>query len=792
METLLQDIRYSLRMLRKNPGFTAIAVLTLALGIGANSSMFSLINAVLLRPLSFKVPDQLVLIRERRPSSGVVNIPVAGREFFAWREKNHVFEQSAIYTQGESLTLTGGEAPEEIKALRVSADYFTVLGVTPASGRTFSAEENQVSDSRVAVLSYGLWQRRFGSDPNLVGNKITLNDQGYMVIGVMPPLELAPDLWVPINLPLSLQQGHEFNVIARLKTDVTLRQAQAELTGISAQLEQEYRDNVDHKVQVVALQDEVVGNVRPALLILFGAVGFVLLIACANVANLMLVRAASRQKEIAIRTALGATRTRLICQSLTDSLLLALMGGGVGLLLALWVNDLIPKIEAANIPRLEKMSVDGRVLAATVGFSFLAGIITGLVPALQGSRPDLTVWLNEGTRTSAGPRRRQLGSLLVVLEIALSLVLLVGAGLMIKSFARLVNVDPGFNPDNILTMKLNLPESRYPKAEQQMMFYERLLEQIKTLPGVDSAGATSRLPLGGGDSWSPFSIQGRPAPPPGQEHNAAFRVISPDYFSAMKIPLREGRYFTEADDGRAPVVIINERMAHLFWPDEGPVGQHIRADNGPWLMVVGVVGDVHHTGLAYRPNPEMYLPYQQRPRGSMTVTIRVLDRPVKLAAAVRAQVEAVDKDMPTQITTMEGVFSRSVGRWEFNTLLLSVFGVIALILAVVGVFGVVNYSVAQRTHEIGIRVALGAQRRDILKLIITQGMILALLGIGIGLIGAFALTRSISGLLYDVSPTDSGTFVVVSLFLAGAALLACYLPARRATKVDPITAMRDL
>ena len=613
METILQDVRYGLRVLGKSPGFTAIAVLTLALGIGANSSIFNLINAVLLSPLPFKDPDHLVMIRERRPSSADANIPIAGREFLAWKEQNHVFEQIAIYTQGEGLTLTGDKEPEEINALRVSADYFTLLGVPPAHGRTFSVEENLSSDSRVAVLSHGLWQRRFGSDASIIGDIISLSDQRYTVVGIMPALELAPDIWVPVNLPLIRDAGHEFNVMARLKSEVTRQQAQTEMDAIARQVADQYPDNADHNVQVVPLYDEIVGSVRPALFLLFGAVGFVLLIACANVANLLLARAATRQKEIAIRTAIGATRARLIRQSLTESLTLAFMGGAVGLLLALWLSDLLPKIEAAGIPRLENMGIDKRVLAATIALSFLTGIITGIIPALRGSRPDLTVWLNDGTRTSGVSTRRRLGSLLVVLEISLALVLLVAAGLMIKSFARLVNIDPGFNPDNLLTIKLNLPESRYSGREQQAVFYEQLLERIKALPDVDSVGATSRLPLGGGDSWKSFSIEGQPEPPPGQERNAAFRVISPDYFRSMKTSLREGRYFNEADDGRVPVVIINERMARLFWPDQDALGQQIKAGDNPWSTVVGVVEDMRHTGLAYRPNPEMFVPYHQSP-----------------------------------------------------------------------------------------------------------------------------------------------------------------------------------
>jgi putative ABC transport system permease protein len=814
MNNLIQDVRYGIRMLLKSPGFTGVAILTLALGIGANTSIFSLINAVLLRPLPFEEPDRLVMVWERRSNSGETNIPVSGHEFIGWRERSRAFESLAII-QPDVLILTGRGEPETLNVWRVSADFFSVLGVQPLLGRTFLTGEDQAGSNKIAVLKEGLWKRRFGADPDIVGKSITLSDQSYTVVGVMPSLDLMPDVWMPIDLIDEQKRvgKHSNNVIGRLGSGVTLVEAQADLKNIAHQLEQQYPDNnTDHSVGVIALHEFTVGNVQGALLVLFGAVGFVLLIACANVANLLLTRAAARQKEIAIRMALGAGRARLVRQLLTESLLLAVVGGGVGLLLAMWVIDLLPLIKAVNIPRLDQVSIDGGVLAMTVGLSLFTGILTGMAPALRSSRPNLSQSLNEGTRASASLGRRRIGSLLVILEIALALVLLVGGGLMIKSFIRLVNVEPGFDPHNVLRLGLTLPGPRYPQVQQQRVFYQELIERIKALPGVESVGATTRTPLGGTASWLPVSIEGRPAPPPGQEPYVADRTISSDYFRAMRIPLRRGRYFTEADARRAvpvirwfeqqpypehfdepqpePVIIINETMAQMFWPGEDPLGRRVRLIASPWFTVVGVVGDIRHGSLNSQPYPEMYLSHLQEPQESMAVMIRTANDPLNLATAVREQIKELDKDQPVAITTMGQIFSDSVGGQRFNALLLGIFGALALALAMVGVFGVINYSVAGRTHEIGVRIALGAQPKDILRLVVGQGLTLAVAGVGIGLVGAFALTHLITGLLYGVSPTDLWTYVIVSLLLTGVALLASYIPARRAVKVDPIVALR--
>jgi putative ABC transport system permease protein len=814
MDSIIKDIRFGMRSLLKRPAFTAIAVLTLALGIGANSAIFSVVNAVLLRPLPFKDPDRLMVVWERRANSGKANLPLSGHEYQAFKERTTSFEALTLF-QPNGFNLTGRGDPLMVDVGEVSTEYFSVVGVPPLLGRTFAPGEDANGGAKIVVLGHKLWSQRFGSDPNVINQTVRLNDQSYTVVGVMPALELVPDVLVPIDMRGELRKvgKHSYEVFGRLKPGVTLEQAQAELAHVAQQVEQELPDeNRGHGVQLLTLHETITGEAQLPLLTLFGAVGFVLLIACANVANLLLSRAAMRQKEMAIRTALGAGRWRLIRQTLIESLLLGLFGGGLGLLSAFWIVTLLTKVTAVNIPRLEGISVDGRVLLATFGFSVLTGLLTGIAPAWRNSEPRLYEWIKDGMRGSLNPGRRRISSVLVVAEVALAVVLLVGGGLMLKSFVQLVHVNPGFQPHQVLRLDFALPDAKYRAPRQQVAFYNELIGRIESLPGVESVGATTITPLGPADDWIGFAIEGRPDPPQGQQQQAAVRAVSDDYFRSMRIPLRKGRFFNSGDARVAlpliryfeqqplpehfnepqamPVIIINETMARLYWPNEDPIGRRMRILFSPWMTVVGVVGDVHHTGLNTPPNPEMYLSQLQEPSGSMAVLARTSGDPLQLAAAAREQVKAIDKDLPVTVTTMDQLFANSVAGQRFNTLLLGIFASVALVLAMIGVFGVINYSVAQRTHEIGIRLALGAQRRDVFRLVVGQGLVLAVIGVGLGAAGAVALTRLIAGLLYGVSPTDGPTFVLVALIVTVVAGLACYLPARRATRVDPLVALR--
>lgn len=814
MDSLLKDIRFGVRGLVKRPGFTAIAVITLALGIGANTAIFSVVNAVLLRPLPFKDPDQLMMLWERRANSGHANLPLSGHEYAAFKERSNAFEAITLI-QPNAYALTGHGDPLMLDVGEVSTDYFRVVGVSPLLGRTFAPDEDKNGGARVVILSQKLWSTRFGSDPNVINQSVLLSDQSYTVVGVMPSLELVPDVLVPIDLQGELRKvgKHSYQVIGRLKQGVSIEQAQAELAHVAQQTENEFADaNRGHGVHVVGLHQQVTGEAQLPLLMLFGAVGFVLLIACANVANLLLSRAAVRQKEMAIRTALGAGRLRLIRQTLTESLLLAFLGGGIGLLSAVWLVTFLSKITAVNIPRLDTISIDGRVLLTTVGFSILTGLLTGIAPAWRNSEPRLYESIKDGMRGSSNPMRRRASSVLVIAEVALAVVLLVGGGLMLKSFVQLLRVDPGFQPNQVLRLDLSLPETKYSEPRQQTAFYNELFGRLQGLPGVESVGATTITPLGHADNWCAFAIEGRPDPPQGQQQQAATRAVSSDYFRTMQIPLRKGRFFSNADarvalplirwfeqqpfpehfndPQPAPAVIINETMARLYFPNEDPLGRRLRVILSPWMSVVGVVGDVHHTGLNTPPSPEIYLAESQEPSTSLAVMARTSGDPLQLAAAAREQVNAIDKDLPVRVTTMDQIYSDSLAGQRFNTSLLGIFAAVALLLAMIGVFGVINYSVAQRTHELGIRIALGAQRGDVFRIVVGQGLELALVGIALGAVGAFALTRLISGLLFGVSPTDGPTFVMVSLIVTVVAFLACYLPARRATKVDPLVALR--
>ncbi len=813
MDNLFSDIRLGFRSLFERKGFTAIALITLALGIGANTAIFSVVNAVLLRPLPFKDPERLVAVWERRANSGNANLHLSAHEFAAFKERSKSFEALTMI-QPNILNLTGRGEPVSVEVAQVSSDFFAVVGVAPLIGRTIVAGEDEGGGAKVVVISQKLWNQHFGSDPGVIKQTVTLNDQAYNVIGVMPALELMPDVVMPIDLRSEIRKvgKHSHQVIGRLRQGTTRQQANAELTLIAQQLEKEFSGmNNGHSVTTVDLHEVITGESYLALITLFGAVGFVLLIACANVANLLLTRAAARQKEMAIRAALGASRWRLIRQSLTESLLLAILGGGLGLLLAFWMIELAGKITAVNLPRLDQVNVDWRVLLVALGFSVLTGLLTGIAPALKNSEPRLVKWINEGARGSGGVSRRRMRGALVIVEVSLAVVLLVGSGLMLKSFLQLLRVDPGFVPHQVLSLDLSLPGLRYREPRAQVAFYEDLIARLRTLPGVEAVGATTQTPLTTRDNWSAFSIEGRPAPA-GELQQAATRAVSNDYFQTIKIPLRKGRFFTNADARVAlplirwfpqqpyperfnesqpvPTAIINESMARLYWPNQDPLGQRLKIIESPWITIVGVVGDVKHRGLATPPNPEIYLSQLQEPQSSMAVMIRTEGDPLQLAAAAREQVRAIDKDQPLTITTLDQVFSASVGEQRFNTLLLGAFALLALLLAMIGVFGVINYSVAERTQEIGIRIALGAQRSTIFRMVIGQGLVLSMIGVLVGSVAAFALTRMIRSLLFGVSPTDLTTFGLVWFVIPAVALLACYIPARRATNVDPLKALK--
>lgn len=803
MSTLLQDLRYAFRMLLKGPGFTITTILALALGIGVNSAIFSVINTILLRPLPYVKQEQLMVLSEVNPKKNLDQIPVTPPTLADWKSQNQLFENMAAYRSGSSASfnLTSGAEPERIQGAFVSAELLPVLSVQPLQGRNFTADEEKAGSNLVVIISHELWQRRFNSDPNFVGRPLTLNGVNYSVIGIMPPHFQFPvqpervDLWVPLSLPQEVAQdrmAHMLRVIARLKPGVTQAQAQLEMSTIARRLEQQYPEtNTDLSVVVVPMLQQIVGNMQTALWILLGAVGFVLLIACANVANLLLARATARQKEIAIRTALGASRLRIIRQLLTESVLLSVLGGLLGLLLAIVGLRLLIAISPSTIPRLQEVGLDGRVLGFTFLISLLTGIFFGLVPALQASKPDLTESLKEGGKSSSSLHRSRIRNGLVVVEMALALLLLVGAGLMMQSFVRLRQVNPGFNPKNLLTMRIALPDNKYAEDYQSHAFYQQLLQRVGALPGVQSADVVTSVPLSGQQTVFAFDIVGRPAPGPGEVLTADYRATSPGYFHTMGISVIKGRPFTDRDTKNSPsVLIINETMARRYWPNEDPLGKQVNVGPVPH-EIVGVVGDIRQMGLDAGPNAEMYEPYLQAPWNSLTLVVRSNSDPKNLAAAVTKEVRAVDKDQPVaNVKLMEEIVAESVAQPRLYTMLLNVFAAVALLLAAVGLFGVIAYSVTQRTREIGIRMALGAQQGAVLKLIVGQGMLLALLGIAIGLVTAFLTTRILATILFGISSLDPVTFVGSAVVLSVVALLASVIPARRAMKVNAMVALR--
>jgi predicted permease len=799
MGTFLQDLRYGLRMLWQRPGFTVVAVLTLALGIGANTAIFSVVNGVLLRSLPYTDPDRLVLLWETNERSRAIH--VSNLNLLDWREQNHSFESFSGYSGqwGGKTTVLGGSEPDRAFAVAVYRDFFKVLGVAPVLGRPFSTEEHSPGSAQTVVVSYGFWQSHLGSDPDLSNKKLTLGDASFSVIGVMPQgfsFPAGTDLWLAkeqLGPDTSSRSAHNYVAIARLKPGVTPEQAQADMNTVAGSLSAQYSDNQGMGVNVISLEDQLVGSIRPALLVLLAAVGFVLLIACANVSNLLLARAVGRQRELAIRTALGASPWRVMRQLMTESLLLSLMGGALGLLFAYWLIGPLVALGPSTIPRLNEIGIDGRTLGFTLLISLLTALVFGLLPALKFSRPDLQEALKQGGQTT-GAGSVLLRSALVVAEVSLTMVLLVGAGLLVKSFWRILQVNPGFNSENVLTMQISLPESAYSEEGRVITFYRQLLERTKSLPGVESAGMINNLPLGGVDINGFFWIEGDPAQKP--THDSGFRVVSPDYFRTMNIPLLKGRLFTEQDNETAtPVGIISHSVAEATWPGQDPLGKRLQSRNDnreEWTTIIGVVADVRHRGLDKRVSADLYLPYAQRPfrAGDVTVVMRTSTDPASLIAEVRELVRSIDKNVPVEFETMERIFDRSVANRRYNTLLLGTFAFLALLLSLIGIYGVLSYTVTQNTHEIGIRMALGAQPRDVLKLIVGQGMILALVGVGLGVLGALALTRVMASLLYETKATDPLTFVGVSALLIAVAFLACYVPARRATRVDPMEALR--
>jgi putative ABC transport system permease protein len=804
METLWQDLRYGFRMLARNPGFTTVAVLTLALGIGANASIFSVVNGILLGPLPYPEADRLVQLYAAKPSKGWDDFAVSHPDFLDWSEQNESFEGMAIY-RGRSLSLTGEGEPERLRGLAASAKLFSVLGRSPAQGRAFRVEEDRPGADRVAVLSHGLWERRFGSDPDLLGRTLILDGVAHTVVGIMPADFFFPsprtELWVPLALdPAKQNRGsHSYEAIGRLKPGVTLPAGRAELNTIAQRLEQEYPDsNAGWRVSVISLYDELFDDdLQLILSMLFLAVGFVLLIVCANVANLLLARAATREKEIAVRVALGARRFRLIRQFLTESVLLALLGGLGGLVVAMWGVDVLKAIAPDDVPRIDQISLDGTVLLYTLGVSLLTGLIFGLAPAIQTTKPDLHEALKEGGRISGGGSRHRLLKTLVVSEVALAVMLIVVGGLMIRSFLLMQRTDPGFDTEHLLTLRINLLEAKYPEEHQRASFYQQVLERVETLPGVESAAAVNTIPLGGNNSWTSITIEGRVPTDPKEKLFVGYLVITPHYLRSMGIPLLQGRSFNRQDVADAPkVVLINQTMARRFWPEEETaVGRRFKGGDAdsesPWLTVVGVVADVKHQNLAQPPRPEMYLPHAQTPSGGMTVVVRAAGDPAGYTSGVRGKVWEVDPNLPVfAVRSMAEVVDRRTAGTRATAQIMGVLAGVALMLAAVGIYGVISYSVSQRTHEIGIRMALGASPRDIFKLVVRQGVILVGSGLLLGLVGALALARVMSSVLFGVTSTDVTTYAGTVLVLVGAALLACYIPARRATRVDPLVALR--
>ena len=804
MDTLWQDLRYSFRMLWKSPGFTVVAIIALALGIGFNTAIFSVVNAVLLRPLPYKDANRLVILWEKASTQ---DTSVSYPNFLDWRDQNQSFEELAAF-RPDSFNLTGAGEPERLSACMTSANFFRTLSAHPFKGVDFPAAEDRPGGAKVVILDYGFWQRRFGGDAGVVGRQLTLNNQSYTVIGVTAPdfrFSTDADIFVLLgqidDLCFKSRACHPgISAIGRLKPGVSLEQAHADMDALMARLGAQYPDtNGDRRIHTESLYDNTVGDVRPALFVLLGAVGFLLLIACANVANLLLARAGARQKEMAIRAALGAGRWRIVRQLLTESVVLAVFGGVMGLLLAFWWTDALKSLVPGDIPRLQEATIDLRVLGFTLIIAVLTGVVFGLIPALQTSRPELNEVLKEGDRGSTG-RRHRVRSLLVVSEIAIALMLLIGAGLMVRSLWRLYNVRTGFETRNLLTMELSYT-ARPDEAERAHSFFRELEERIKNSPGVESVAFSSGFPFLGAPENSLWPTGHPPAKPTDAMMTVEY-VVTPDYFRTLGIELKRGRLIGEQDRAGSPLVaVIDESFAQKYFPGQDPLGKYL--DNGndmKQIEIVGIVGHVKHFGLAGEVplDPQYYLSLEQIPKeilpnilSDISMSVRTSGDPLKLAPAIRQQVLEMDRNQPVfNVRSMEQIITESLASRRFAMLALTIFASVALVLAAVGIYGVMSYSVTQRTHEIGIRMALGASAYDVLKMVLGQGMLLVLIGLVIGIVGALALTRVMASLLFGVSATDPVTFGVISLLLALVALLACYIPARRAMRVDPMSALR--
>jgi putative ABC transport system permease protein len=811
MNSLIQDLRYGLRMMWKSPAVTAVAIIALTLGIGANTAIFSVVHAVLLRSLPYSEGDRLAIVWENRQRGALPNPQnvINMGNFFDWKAQNNVFADMAAFFD-LNVNLTGDGEPEEVPAQLATTNLFSLLGVNAIKGRTFLPDDGKTGQGRVVVISYDLWQRRFGGEGNIIGRKITLNNQPNEIIGVLPTdvgwfvqkgsqIHHPPEIWTPWQVADDSRQrrGRFARAVARLKPGVTFEQAQNEMSLIGARLEQQYPDfNARWGVTVVPLRTQFTGEIRKPLLVLLGAVGFVLLIACANVANLLLARAASRKREIALRAGLGASRWRIARQLLTESVLLSLFGGGLGLLLAVWGTRALLALSPPELIDVRGTAVNLPVLGFTIGLTLITGLVFGLVPALEASRFDLSEPLKEsGKSVIGGTRAQRMRSVFVVAQVALALVLLVGAGLLMKSLNRLQSVEAGFDPSNLLTMRISLPTRKYDTDPKLINFFKQAIDQIRAIPGVESAGAINTLPFDGPYSGTRLQIEGQPPRPPGQELSTGVCVTDANYFQTMQIPLKRGRLYTQQEVMEMRhVVVINEAFAREVFQGQDPLGKRVtinmKDDNQP-SEIIGVVGDNKAKGLDSEIEPMAFWPHAELVYPAMTLAIRTGGESTGVATAARHVIHQLDPDQPIgQVATMDALMAKSVARARFNSTLLGIFSIVALIMAAVGIYGVMSYSVLQRTHEIGVRMALGAQRADVLRLILKQGVLLALTGVLVGLAGSFGLTRVISTLLFDVAATDKATFAAVAVGLFAITFLASYLPAWRATKVNPLDALR--